>query len=58
MWKYNRVVIEFTHNQELIDIMNQYGSEGWEAFNYNETKSSEFGEKNKSVVLFKKKNHA
>lgn len=53
-WEYNRIIIEFNHNQELIDIMNQHGSEGWEAFSYNEIKASKFGEKNLCIVLLKK----
>ena len=58
MWEYDRVVIEFIQSQELIDVLNQYGSEDWEVFDYNETKASKFGEKNVSVVLIKKRNHA
>ena len=47
-------MIEFSNNQELIDIMNQYGSESWEIFSYNEIKTMKFGEKNVSIVLLKK----
>ena len=47
-------MIEFSNNQELIDIMNQYSSESWEIFSYNEIKTMKFGEKNVSIVLLKK----
>ena len=54
MWKYNRVEIEYDHIDELNEKLNDYGSEEWEAISYSETKASKFGEKNVSIVLFKK----
>ena len=55
MWKYDRLEIEFGLVSELTDKLNEFGKDGWEAIYYNETRPAKFGNKYKTIVLFKKR---
>jgi hypothetical protein len=54
MWEYKRIDIKFTTYRELIDELNENGSEGWEIINYVEEKPERFGDKFNAKTLFKR----
>ena len=53
-WEYKRIKYEFRLSSDLEDELNKEGKDGWEIVYYQETKPLKFGEKIKTIVLFKK----
>ena len=54
MWEYKREEFEFQKTVDLERQLNERGEKGWEIIYYQETKPLKFGEKIKTIVLFKK----
>ena len=54
MWEYKRINIKFVVYRELVDELNENGSDGWEVIFYEEKKPEKFGDKYNAKILFKK----
>jgi len=55
MWEYDRVVIKFKQNDELLERINHLGANGWEIISYIENTPKKFSDSWESTILIKRK---
>jgi len=53
-WEYNRIKIEFSKIQDLVNELNILGADGWEIIYYQETKPKKFGDNYEVIVIVKR----
>lgn len=54
MWEYCRISIDLNKINDIEDILNNYGLDGWEIIHYREMEPIKFGAQYNCTILFKR----